>query len=45
MEIDEISRNIKGRYKKVFVICFPDEKTEIESCFASYSIQNKGIPN
>jgi hypothetical protein len=45
IEVDDISRNIKGRYKKVYTICFPDEKQEIENIFNSYAIQNKGISN
>jgi hypothetical protein len=44
-DLEDIARNIKGRYKKVFVICLPDERTEIETVFTSYAIQNKGIPN
>jgi hypothetical protein len=26
IDLEEIARNIKGRYKKVYAICFPDEK-------------------
>jgi hypothetical protein len=45
IEVDEISRSIKGRYKKVYVICLPEEREEIEKVFSSYSIKNKGNPN
>ena len=41
----DIAIEIKGKYRKVYVVCFEDEKQTIESIFKEYSICNKGIPH
>ena len=43
-EVEDIAYDIKGKYRKVYVVCFEDEKQEIENIFNKYSIKNKGVP-
>ena len=38
-DIDRIGDELKGMYKKVYVICFPHEQQEIEQIFEKYSVE------
>jgi len=44
-DIDRIGDELKGMFKKVYVICFPHEQQEIEQIFEKYSIKNKPYSN
>ncbi len=44
-DIDRIGEELKGMYKKVYVICFPHEQHDIEQIFQKYSIKNKPYSN
>ena len=43
-EIEDIALEIKGRFRMVYVVCFKEEKEDIEEIFNSHAICNKGIP-
>lgn len=44
-DVDRIANELKGQYKKIYVICFPDEQEDIEQIFEKYSIRNKDYSN
>lgn len=44
-ELQTIAIDIKGKYRKVYVVCFEDERQQIQNIFNKYSIKNKGIPD
>ena len=40
-QLDEIAKEIKGRFRKVYVICEPEDKNYIERKLDEYSIKTK----
>ena len=44
-QIDEIAKEIKGKFRKVFVICEPEDRNFIERKLDEYSIKTKSKSN
>ena len=44
-DVDRIANDLKGQYKNIYVVCFPDEQEDIELIFEKYSIRSKDYSN